>query len=155
MELKPRYEEGCAMLLAGVRQNHAYADSMRSIPDRWQQFQRVGQIPGQIGSTTYGVVCANNPEREMFEYMCGVEVTDFEHLPVELGRMRIPKQRYAVFIHDGHVSKLKETWDAIWSGWLPESGHQTANTPDFEVYDERFDPKTGLGVIEIWFPIHP
>jgi AraC family transcriptional regulator len=55
--------------------------------------------------------------------------------------------------HSGHISGLRATWDAIWNQWLPASGLETADTPDFELYDERFDRATGLGAIEIWFPI--
>ena len=153
-ELKPpRYEVGRAMMVAGLRRYHSFADAVRTIPDHWQQFQQLGSIPGQLGVTEFGVVCASDLEKQTFEYMSGVEVKDFEKLPVDLGRMRIPVQRYAVFTHEDHISTLKTTWDAIWQVWLPASGCETANTPDFEVYDERFDRKTGLGGIEIWFPI--
>ena len=86
--------------------------------------------------------------------MSGIEVADFGSLPVDLGRMRIPgEQRYAVFTHEENISTLKATWDAIWNQWFPASGCQMAQTPDFEVYDERFNPKTGEGGIEIWFPV--
>jgi predicted transcriptional regulator YdeE len=30
---------------------------------------------------------------------------------------------------------------------------QSANTPDFEVYDERFDGATGDGGVEIWLGV--
>ena len=142
----PRFEQGRAMLLAGIRRHHEYSTSAHSIPEQWRQFEELESIPGQKGTTAY-------PEKQIFEYMCGVEVTDFEQLPVDLGRMRIPVQHYAVFTHTGHVSALRATWDAIWNGWLPGSGYQPANTPDFELYDERFDPDTESGTIEIWFPV--
>jgi predicted transcriptional regulator YdeE len=35
------------------------------------------------------------------------------------------------------------------------SGMGSANTPDFEVYDESFDGKTGQGGVEIWLGIEP
>ena len=31
----------------------------------------------------------------------------------------------------------------------------SAHTPDFEVYDERFDPATGEGGVEIWLGVKP
>ena len=37
----------------------------------------------------------------------------------------------------------------------PTSGLKPAPTPDFERYDERFNPTAGEGPIEIWFPIQP
>jgi len=87
------------------------------------------------------------------EYMCAVEVASFDGLPKELGRMRVPAARYAVFLHADNVSTVRTTWDQILSQWLPSSGMRSANTPDFEVYDERFDPVTGLGGVEIWVSV--
>ena len=148
-----RYADGPAMLLAGLRRHHSFAGAAATIPAQWQAFQELGPIPGQRGATTYGVVCGSSQAAQTFEYMSGVEVETFDALPRELGRMRVPAQRYAVFTHRGHVSGLRATWAAIWGEWLPRSGQQPANTPDFERYDERFDPRTGAGEIEIWFPI--
>lgn len=148
-----RFADGRPMLLAGIRRHHAYADAPRDIPRQWQELVALGELPGQIGKTTYGAMCGNDPSTRTFEYMCAAEVADFASVPSSLGRMRVPAQHYAVFTHRGHVSTLRETWDAIWSDWLPRSGIEPADTPDFELYDERFDPVTGSGVIEIWFPV--
>jgi AraC family transcriptional regulator len=57
-----------------------------------------------------------------------------------------------VFTHRDHVSRLRATVYTIWNKWLPSSGHEHADAPDFELYS-RFDPRTGLGMIEIWLPI--
>jgi AraC family transcriptional regulator len=148
-----RYADGRAMLLAGLRRQHAFADVATTIPAQWADFQRLGMIAGQRGDTTYGVVCGSDMERQSFEYMCGIEVDAFDALPAGMGRMRVPAQHYAVFVHEGHVDGLRATWDAIWNDWLPRSGIHPADTPDFELYDDRFDRETGRGVIEIWFPI--
>ena len=141
------------MLLAGLRRHHGFAESGRTIPEQWLAFQALGRLPGQRADVAYGVVCQSDRARETFEYMSGVEVDAFDALPPAVGRMRVPAQRYAVFTHEGHVAGLRATWGAIWEEWLPRSGVTPANTPDFERYDERFDPRTGSGVVEIWFPI--
>jgi len=54
----------------------------------------------------------------------------------------------------GHISGIRGTWATIWNKALPESGYQLADAPDFERYDENFDPRTGMGGVEIWIPIH-
>ncbi len=151
----PAYAEGRPLLLAGLRQHHTQADATQSIPAQWEKFGQLDRIPGAIGITTYGVVCATNPAQHTFEYMCGIEVGNFDAVPADLGRMRINAQRYAVFTHKGRVAKLRHTWAEIWNEWLPASGYQAADVPDFELYDYRFDRATGKGVIEIWFPIVP
>lgn len=141
------------MLLAGVRRVHSFDGAAQSIPEQWQAFGGLGTLPGQQGATVYGVVCGADPPARTFEYMIGVQVAAFDALPPGLGRMRIPAQRYAVFVNADGPSALRATWDAIWNDWLPRSGYQMANTPEFEVYDERFDARTGSGVIEVWASI--
>jgi AraC family transcriptional regulator len=148
-----RIAEGRPMLLAGLRRVHSFAEAQRGIPAQWEALQQLGSIPGQVGTTAYGVICSGDAQAQTMEYMTGVEVAAFEGLSAELGRVRVTPQTYAVFVHQGNVSSLHTTWDAIWNDWLPRSGHQTAHAPDFEVYDERFDPRTGSGEIEIWVPI--
>lgn len=64
-----------------------------------------------------------------------------------------PVQRYAVFAHTDNVSNIGRTWQQIWRNWLPESGFEDAHTPPFELYDEHFDPVTGEGGLEVWFPV--
>ena len=143
------------MLMAGLRRVHTFSGAVHSIPEQWQALREMGTLPGQQGTEMYGLMCGADPAAQTFEYMTGVEVASFDALPPGTGRMRVPAQRYAVFIHRGHVSTLHTTWDAIWNGWLPRSEYRMANTPEFELYDERFDPRTGAGVIEVWASITP
>lgn len=152
MAITPRFEDGRPMLLAGLRERHGFDGAAASIPAQWQRFLALGLMPAG-GATTYGVMCGGDDARRSFEYMCAVEVASFDALTDAVGRMRIPAHHYAVFTHEGHVATLRQTWDAVWSQWLPISGFRPANTPDFERYDERFNPMTGEGVIEIWFPV--
>ena len=78
---------------------------------------------------------------------------DFSDLPRGFGRIRIPEQRYAVFTHTDHVSSIRRTVNTIWNQWLPASGLKAADAPNFERYDEKFDPATGNGGFEIWVPV--
>ncbi|MGE0104438.1 MAG: GyrI-like domain-containing protein [Blastocatellales bacterium] len=146
-----RFETGPSILLAGLRRWHSFQLAGKDIPGQWEEFNTLRPLQGETGKASYGAVCASR-ENE-FEYMCAVEVTSFDGLPDNIGRMRVPEQRYAVFTHSGHVSSIRATWDAIWSQWLPNSGFKPASTPDFELYDDRYDPLTGNGIVEIWFPV--
>ena len=152
MDLTPRFEDRPAMLLVGLRRTHAYADSARGIPQQWQDFAASGLLPpGPVVS--YGVMCGGDPVAQTMEYMCAVEVAGFDKAPAGAGRMRVPAQRYAVFTHEGHVSGISDAWMRIWNEWIPQSGHRIAHTPEFERYDDRFDPKTEGGVVEVWCSI--
>jgi AraC family transcriptional regulator len=150
-----RYEDGRPMLLAGVRRHHTFANMSKDIPRQWDDFQKLGELPGQVGKTAYGAICGGDPQTQTMEYLCGVEVNSFDALPKELGRMRVPAVRYAVFLHEGNVATIQSTWQRIFTTWLPSSGLRSAETPDFEVYGERFDGATGEGGVEIWLGVQP
>jgi AraC family transcriptional regulator len=148
----PRFENGKTLLIAGLGERYN-AQTMAGIPAQWQTFgQHLGHVPGQVGTAAYGVICNGDGEGNI-DYIAGVEVADFENVPAEFARIRVPAQRYAVFTHRGHVSAIQQTWNAIWSQWLPDSGLESADAPDFELYDERFDPRSGAGGFEIWLPV--
>jgi AraC family transcriptional regulator len=148
----PRFEHGKALLIAGLGARYT-CETSKAIPAQWQRFApHIGNIPGQIGGTAYGLR-HNSDDDGNFDYVCGVEVSDFSALPAEFGRVRVPAQRYVVFSHRDHVSTIRRTHNTIWSKWLPESGHEVADAPDFERYGKDFDPKTGSGTIEIWIPL--
>ena len=147
-----RFEDGRAMLFAGIRRKHSFASMGKDIPRQWDDFVKLGKLPGQLGTTAYGAICGGDTQKQTMEYMVAVEVKSFDVVPKELGRMRVPAARYAVFRHEGNVATIQETWKQIFS-WLPKSGMQSNETPDFEVYGELFDGATGEGGVEIWLGV--
>ena len=148
----PRYETGRPLLIAGLGERYGW-ETTAGIPAQWQRFApHIGSIPGQVGNSTYGV-CCNGDDEGNFDYIAGVEVADFSTLPAEFSRVRIPAARYAVFSHREHISTIRRTVATIWNKWLPESGHDVADAPNFERYGETFDPRTGMGGLEIWVPL--
>jgi AraC family transcriptional regulator len=149
---EPRIEQGRALLVAGLGERYSF-ETNQGIPFQWQRFvPYIGNIPGQIGGATYGV-CCNMDGGGSFDYIAGVQVQSFADLPKEFSRVRVPEQRYAVFSHRQHVSAVRLTVYTIWNKWLPASGYQSAESPDFEFYGDKFDPRTGTGTVEIWIPI--
>jgi AraC family transcriptional regulator len=148
----PRFETSKPLLVAGLgeRYNH---ENGAGIPGQWQRFhQSVAHIPGRIGPVAYGV-CCNGDDAGNFDYIAGVEVSDFSGLPREFSSVRIPEQKYAVFTHRDHISTIRRTISTIWNHWLPASGLKAADAPNFERYDVSFDPLTGNGGLEIWVPV--
>ena len=142
------------LLIAGLGQRYS-SETQAAMPAQWQRFgPYIGHVPGQVGPAAYGVIC-NGDDDGNVDYICGVEVADFTQLPDDLARLRIAPATYAVFLHRDHVASIRSTFTAIWESWLPRSGHEVADAPFFERYDERFNPDTGLGGIEIWMPITP
>jgi hypothetical protein len=85
------------------------------MPSQWDRFlPPLGHIPGQIGKVAYGVI-SNSDEAGSYEYICGVEVSEFPCHPPEFTRLRIPPQPHAVFEHRDHISAIGATWKAIWT----------------------------------------
>jgi AraC family transcriptional regulator len=152
----PRMENGKALRIVGFRE-HYTSETMKNIPELWMRFApRIGNIPGQVGRVAYGL-CFNALSPDGMDYLAGVEVSSSSDLPGDFSVANIPAQKYAVFSHREHVSKLYETLDAIHK-WLPGSGLEvaggTAGAPDFfERYSEEFNPQTGMGGMEVWVPV--
>jgi AraC family transcriptional regulator len=148
----PRIENASAFLVAGLGERYTF-ETNHGIPQLWQRFAPyIGRIPGQIGPATYGA-CCNCDEAGNFDYIAGIEVSSVADLPDDFSHIHIPAQEYIVFSHHDHISILRNTVYTIWNKWLPDSQYRQAEAPDFERYDERFDPLTGTGVVEIWVPI--
>jgi AraC family transcriptional regulator len=148
----PRFETSKPLLIAGIGERYT-CENGAAIPAQWQRFhQSVDRIPGRVGKVAYGV-CCNGDDAGNFDYIAGVEVADFSDLPREFSRVRVPQQRYAVFAHREHISTIRRTVNTIWNQWLPSSGLKAADAPNFERYDENFDPQTGNGGLEIWVPV--
>lgn len=148
----PRFETLQPMVLAGLLERHN-CQSAAGIPDQWQRFTPyLGAIPGQKENVAYGVKCNFDGESN-FDYLCGVEISGTPVLPRGLTTFQLPAQHYAVFTHRGHIASIRSMHAAIWNQWFPESGHKAADAPTFERYGPEFDPRTGLGGVEIWVPI--
>jgi len=148
----PRFATGKPLLIPGIGERYN-CESAAGIPGQWQRFhQCIANIPSRIGKVAYGV-CCNGDDAGNFDYISGVEVSDFSDLPREFARVRIPEQRYAVFTHSDHISTIRRTVNTIWNHWLPASGLKAADAPNFERYDEKFNPVTGDGGLEVWVPV--
>jgi AraC family transcriptional regulator len=150
----PRFETAKAFLVAGLAERIT-CNNGAVIPGMWARLhQDIADIPARRGNdqVAYGV-CCNGDDSGNFDYIAGVEVSDFSDLARRFGRIRIPEQRYAVFTHSDHVALIRRTVNAIWNQWLPASGYKAADAPNFERYDEKFDPVSGNGGFEIWVPV--
>ena len=163
----PRLAEAGVLRFVGIRRLYSNETSA-GIPAQWQDFQpHIGSIPHQTAPVAYGIRSDVGSDGEI-NYMCAVEVTDFDDVPPDLDQLELAPQSYLVFRHDGHVSEIRRTWHAIFAMGLEDAGHVATGAPsfsrinkalslkqapDFERYGESFDPQTGSGGIEIWIPV--
>ena len=137
----------------------------RDIAKLWTRFHpRMDEIPNRINpSIAYGI-CGNISEEapptadmtddtEYTELVC-VEVSALDRIPVGMVSRSVPERTYAVFTHKGKLfPNLQQTYDYIYGTWVPRSGYEPDGAGDFELYDERWDPTTGEGEIDIYVPI--
>ncbi|MEM7218643.1 MAG: AraC family transcriptional regulator [Pseudomonadota bacterium] len=148
----PEYRSLDAFQVAGLAGRYT-VDTRVEIPQLWLRFgPMIGSVPNQVGAATYGVCVDMQGQGDEFTYVAAVEVSaapaadDYEHRV-------IPAADYAVFTHEGSLDHIGDTMGYIFGEWLANCGHKVGSTPDFERYDERFDPMTGSGEFEIWVPI--
>ena len=148
----PRFEHGQFLLIAGLGGRFT-AETTHKIPELWEQFiLQIDSIPDQVNEVTYGICC--NPDgKGGFEYIAGVEISKLDDLPDDYRWVEVQPQRYAVFEHKGALDQLPQTFQYIWKTWLPQSGQQAADAPEFERYSEDFNPKLNTGKLEIWLPL--
>lgn len=153
----PRIQARGELWIAGLRGRFSCQPQDENMA-LWRRFlSEPGPKPNGAGDSLYGV-CLDCAGFDTFEYLCGVEVQPRASIPAHWSRIRIEPHTYAVFTHCGHVSHLRDTVNAIFEAWLPQSGYVVAETadhePDFvERYTANFDPDTGFGGIEIWLPV--
>jgi AraC family transcriptional regulator len=130
----------------------------QEIKQLWDVFlPRMKNIKSRINDTiSYGICYPVEGENNTaaFEYLAAVEASDFNNIPAEMVGKNIPTQKYAIFTHKGSVDKIPETYQAIYVVWQPKSGYELIKAPDFEYYDERFDPgNPEASELEIYIPI--
>ncbi|KAF1004545.1 MAG: Right origin-binding protein [Luteibacter sp.] len=146
----PRVVDAGPLLLAGLAARYRGTDTA-GIPAQWQRFE-MGLSPSRRTRYAYGV-CFNNDDDGNFDYLAAYEVASFTGARTDDTRLRLPRRRYAVVRHHGHVGSIPQTWRALMQSWLPAAGLIAADAPEFERYDEAFDPATGRGGVEIWVPL--
>jgi predicted transcriptional regulator YdeE len=97
----------------------------------------------------YGI-CYSHPSG--MEYIAAFPVSKLEDIPEGMVGKEVPAQTYVVFAVQG-LEEIGLTYHKIMSEWLPASGYQPGDGPDFELYGEEFDPQSSDGLLYIYFPI--
>lgn len=146
----PRLEKLDAIRLVGLSRRYNEQTSAR-IPEQWMQFNQAG-IASADNPVAYGV-CHNLDSQGNLDYLCAVQVDHFDQAAESRDRLTIPPQTYAVFSHNGHVSEIRNVWQAIWNHGLTDAGLVASEGPEFEKYGPQFNPQSGEGGFEIWIPV--
>jgi AraC family transcriptional regulator len=143
---------GC-MRLVGLTAPCSYNETIH-IPAQWQRFMssHYHDIPEKVESMPIGV-CEPPDDEGCFRYVWAAEVKAFERRSPDLTYIETKPRSYAVFRHNDHMSKVLDTYSAIWNEALPEMSRTMADGPVMEFHNDAFDPDTGLGGLQIWVPL--
>jgi AraC family transcriptional regulator len=144
-------ETSASLILAGVNQRYKLGPDA-GMKLQWEKFMEdFGRIEGQMGMKAYGV--AHDFGEGHMDYMAAAQVKDGGQVPGYLHVLQIPKRKVAVFLHEGPLEKISETWGRIFSEWLPAAKLTVAQGPQFEIYGEDFYADDAGAKVEIHIPV--
>lgn len=143
---QPRFETHPGARLVGASDRFT-PETRGAIPGLWDRV--VAEFgPAMMGKETFGV--CHDFDGDDFTYFVGMaDDGGAAGLPEKL---TLPERTYAVFEHAGHISSISDTWSGIFEVWMPESGVQLTDGPEFERYAADFSPE-GEGGVSIWIPV--
>lgn len=144
----PTLQWAAATHVIGVSARQTAA-TVAGIPALWQQLaNEAGSVQGPLRG-----VCCDADGEGGFDYIAGIACASSTPLPSGWRRIDIAPRHYVVARHQGHVANIRATWAWLLDSHLPSQGLQAVNAPDLECYDPRFDPRTGMGGVDIWIPV--
>jgi AraC family transcriptional regulator len=99
----------------------------------------------------YGAMNHYDEATGEFDYLAACEVRDAGAAPGDMVRWNVPAQTYAVF--SCTLPQIGAAWTTAYRQWLPTSGYQRATGPEFELYDEKFNPQDPTATLYLYVPI--
>jgi AraC family transcriptional regulator len=149
--MEPKIVTKSAFTVVGVK--YRGKNEKNEIPQLWEQFgPRICEIKRLADPhVAYGVMHNYDEESGEFDYVAGFEVSSVAEVPEGMVSWEVPEQTYAVFTCT--LPTLMETFEHAYKTWLPQSGYQRADSPEFELYDENFDSQDENSEMAIYIPI--
>lgn len=149
--MKPKTTARPAFTVVGVK--YRGKNENNEIPQMWSEFgPRMNEIKHKRNPhVAYGVMGNFDGDTGEFDYVAGFEVTSAAELPEGMVSWEVPEQNYAVFTCT--LPTLHDTFHYIYETWLPQSGCQRAEGPEFELYDKSFDPQDKSSEMYVYIPI--
>jgi AraC family transcriptional regulator len=161
LTMEPTFKEREDIDVVGLREEAAPRAGVDGV-SLWRRFHpMIPAIPHRRGKHELGVIEILDKTTGALAYSAAIEVERgaFKKRPVPAGltAKTLPGGRFAVFtlkLTNGDIGgELRRTFGYIYGTWVPKSGIKLRAQYDLELYDERFDPKTLSGEIDIWVPV--
>ncbi len=123
-------------------------------PKLWEQFNpRRKEIPERMAGVGYGIAVSENMLDDTMLYLAAVEVSEPKFIPEGMRVLKIEPQMYAQFENINHNKRSHSTIDYIYGMWLSSSEFKRAPGYDYEIFDQRFDPKDPKSISTYCLPI--
>lgn len=152
--MEPKIVTKDAFRVVGMR--YVGKNKQGEISQMWGEFvPRIREIRHGVGEKqeAYGLCCCpGDAEPGVIEYIAGIPVAALKDIPEGMTGRDVPTQTYAVFEAPG-LAGIHQTYEYILKEWLPKSSYRAGDGPDFEFYDESFNPDGPKSTIYIYFPI--
>jgi predicted transcriptional regulator YdeE len=133
------------MLYHGKNENN-------EITQMWREFgPRMREIQHAVNPDVCYGVCSGPEEDDEFDYIAGFEVHSTRDIPEGMVSWEVPEQKCAVF--PCTLPTIHQAYQHAFETWLPQSGYQRTHGPDFELYDENFDPQVKDSELSLYIPI--
>jgi len=150
--LKPEIIYKDEKLVFGITRKINQGDNIRFglIKEVKNEFMKMMKtIENSVDNKLYYAVYDYDPqdiekedEEITYTYFCCVEALDYKIVHKDIVKKILPQGKYAVFNYDTKNNTLngekinQPVYDYIDGVWLPNSGFELAEAPDYEVFDE-------------------
>jgi AraC family transcriptional regulator len=128
----------------GIQKDYDSPDFSGAL-SQWQElWSRSNEVKSKENNCYYGLTVVPTKTRQkndcsgVFRYMAAKEADEGEIVPAGMIKMTVPAQKYAKYTYNGPISGFQAFIMNVWTRYLPESGLEVIESPEIEVYDERF-----------------
>lgn len=147
-----RYEQAGELSFVGMGQHFSFA-APQHITAQWERFMpHYCEIENRADDVPWGVN-TNLDDDGTFDYYSAVKVSRIASVPKGMQGLTLAPRTYAIFQHTAHISTVSQTYSAIWNDWEPPEGRAIADAAALEGHLPAFNPRTGLGGVELWVPV--
>ena len=148
-KMEPEIKSKPAFTVVGIK--HRGKKFSKEIPQLWFEFgRRMNEIKHKTGPA-YGVMDSYDEKSGEFDYVAGIGVDSTADIPENMVSIDVPGQTYAVFACT--LPTLAETYQHFYEIWLPQSNYKRVDGPEFELYDETFNPADETSMLYIYIPV--
>ncbi len=157
--MEPEIIERKSTVLVGIQRDYDEPDFSGAL-SQWQEFwSKAHEVRSTNSNCYYGLSVVPTKTRQrngctgVFQYLSALEVAAGEAVPEGMTRLPMPTQKYAKYTYTGPISGFQAFIMNVWTRYLPESRLEVIESPEIEVYDDRFSLDSHQSEMDYLVPI--